>query len=79
MYMLSVPDNIPNPEWYDEHGLKQQRGDVHQHKFQMKNWIFNGKLKGSLKYFFEDENFGGNLWNSHPYLIWENSKFETET
>ena len=39
--------------------------------------MFNGKLKGSLKYFFEDENFGRNLWN--PYLIWENSKFETET
>ena len=36
----------------------------------MKNWMFNGKLKGSLEYFFEDENFGG---------VWENSKFETET
>ena len=41
--------------------------------------MLNGKLKGSLEYFFEDENFGGNLWNSHPYLVWENSKFETET
>ena len=41
--------------------------------------MFNGKFKGSLEYFFEDENFGGNLWNSHPYLVWENSKFETET
>ena len=40
--------------------------------------MFNGKLKGSLEYFFEDENFGGNLWNSHPYLVWENSKFETD-
>ena len=58
-----------------EIGLKQKRGDVHRHKLQM----FNGKLKGSLEYFFEDENFGGNLWNSHPYLVWENSKFETET
>ena len=41
--------------------------------------MLNGKLKGSLEYFFQDENFGGNLWNSHPYLVWENSKFETET
>ena len=59
--------------------MKQQQGDVHRHKLQMKNWMFNGKLKGSLEYFFEDENFGGNLWNSNPYLVWENSNSETET
>ena len=41
--------------------------------------MFNGKLKDCLAYFFEDANFGGNLWNSYPYLVWENSKFETET
>ena len=41
--------------------------------------MFNGKLKECLAYFFEDANFGKNLWNSYPYLVLENSKFETET
>ena len=38
-----------------------------------------GKLKDCLSYFFEDANFDGNLWNSYPYLVLENSKFEIET
>ena len=41
--------------------------------------MFNGKLKDCLEYFFEDANFGGNLWNSYLYLVWQKSKFENET
>ena len=41
--------------------------------------MFNGKLKYCLTYFLEDANFGGNFWNSYPYIVWENSKFETDT
>ena len=29
--------------------------------------------------FLEDAKFGGNLWNSYPHLVLENSKFETES
>ena len=45
----------------------------------MKNGMSNGKLKDCLAYFFDDANFGGSLSNSYPYLVLENSKFETKT
>ena len=32
-----------------------------------------------LHIFLRRWKFGGNLWNSYPYLAWKNSKFETET
>ena len=38
----------------------------------------SGKLKNCHAYFFEDADFGGNLWNSYPYRVLKNSKFETE-
>ena len=45
----------------------------------MKNGMSSGKLKDCLGISLKMQILVGLFWNSYPYLVLENSKFETKT